>query len=341
MSISGSESTDFQSTEILTAEILTIGIDVGGTSIRAAVVDASGQVLDMAQAPTPQSAKALEDALDRVVRELVSRHDVAAVGLAVAGFITSDRSAVRFAPHLPWVDAPVGTELSARLGLPVVLEHDANAAAYAEHRFGAAAGGRNVVMVAIGTGIGAALLVGGELYRGSYGVAPELGHIQVVPDGRPCACGKRGCWERYCSGTALVDTAIELLAADPAASTVLAREVAVDPGGLTGRRIANAAYDGDPLAMETMAQFTHWLAVGLAMVGDIYDPDLMVIAGGVASSASLFLDEAREQYATLLTGAGHRPLARIRTAQLGEAAGLVGAAALARSVLTEDVSPVR
>lgn len=312
------------------ADILTVGIDVGGTSIRASVVDSDGQVLDMTQAPTPQSARPLEDALDRVVRELVSRHDVAAVGLAVAGFLTSDRTTVRFAPHLPWVDAPVGRDLSARLKLPVVLEHDANAAAYAEHRFGAAAGGRNVVMVAIGTGIGGALLIDGELYRGSYGVAPELGHVQVVPGGRSCACGKRGCWERYCSGTALVDTAIELLAADPAASTVLAREVAVDPGALTGRRIANAAYDGDPLALAAMAEFTGWLAVGLAMIGDVYDPDLVVIAGGVASSAPLFLDEAREQYAHLLTGAKHRPLARIRTAQLGEAAGMVGAAALAR-----------
>ncbi|NMM83157.1 glucokinase [Rhodococcus sp. SRB_17] len=324
-----------------TTDFLTIGIDVGGTSIRASVVDVDGQVLDTAQAPTPQSARSLENALDRVVRELVGRHDVAAVGLAVAGFITLDRTAVRFAPHLPWVDAPVGSDLSARLGLPVVLEHDANAAAYAEHRFGAASGHRNVVMVAIGTGIGAALLVNGELYRGSHGVAPELGHIQVVPDGRPCACGKRGCWERYCSGTALVDTAIELLAADPSASTVLAREVGIDAGGLTGRRIANAAYDGDPIALATMAEFTRWLAVGLAMVGDVYDPDLVVIAGGVASSAPLFLDEAREQYANLLTGAKHRPLARIRSAQLGEAAGMVGAATLARSAVSGPVSPGR
>ncbi|GAA3190043.1 hypothetical protein GCM10020255_088620 [Rhodococcus baikonurensis] len=148
-------------------DILTVGIDVGGTSIRASVVDVDGQVLEMIQAPTPQSARALEDGLDRVVRELVTRHEVSAVGLAVAGFITSDRSSVRFAPHLPWVDAPVGSDLSKRLGLPVVLEHDANAAAFAEHRFGAAAGGRNVVMVAIGTGIGGALLINGELYRES------------------------------------------------------------------------------------------------------------------------------------------------------------------------------
>ncbi|MGW5075366.1 ROK family protein [Rhodococcus sp. NPDC004095] len=311
----------------------TIGVDVGGTSIRAAVVDAAGEVLDTAQAPTPRSAPALEDALDRTLRELISRNEIRAIGLAVAGFVSEDRTIVRFAPHLPWVDVPVARDLGRRLGLPVVLEHDANAAAWAERRFGAATGGGNVVTVAVGTGIGAALLVDGHLYRGSHGVAPELGHLQVVPGGRPCACGKRGCWERYCSGTALVETAIELLAADPSGSTVLAAEVARDPGSLTGRRIAGAARDGDRVAVRTMAEFARWLGVGLAMVADVFDPELIVIAGGVASSAGLFLDEAREHYARALTGAGHRPLARIRTTQLGEAAAMVGAADLARAAL--------
>lgn len=312
-------------------ESLTIGIDVGGTSLRASVVDVHGQVIDSTQSPTPHSAKALEHGLDRAVQELAARHHVSAVGLAVAGFVDSDRTSVRFAPHLPWVNTPVAREMSERIGLPVLLEHDANSAAWAEYRFGAAADGRNVVMVAIGTGIGAALLIDGHIYRGSYGVAPELGHIQVVQDGRVCPCGKRGCWERYCSGTALVDTAVEFLAADRGSSTILAREVFLDPGSLTGRRIASAAQDGDEIARRTMADFARWLGVGLAMVGDVYDPDLIVIAGGVATSSSQFLDVAREHYSQLVTGAGHRPLARIRSTQLGEAAGMIGAADLARS----------
>ncbi|ORL37657.1 glucokinase [Prescottella equi] len=324
---------DVNSVEELTVEELTVGVDVGGTSIRASVVDVRGEVVDTAQAPTPHSADALEQGITRAVRELTSRHRIAAVGLAVAGFVDYDRTTVRFAPHLPWVDAPVARRLGDRLSLPVVLEHDANAAAWAESRFGAAGGGRNVVVVAIGTGIGAALLIDGRLYRGSFGVAPELGHLQVVPDGRMCACGKRGCWERYCSGTALVDTALEMLAAEPSGSTVLARDVAVDPGALTGRRIAAAAREGDPVALATYADFARWLGVGLATVSDIFDPDLVVICGGVGSSASLFLDEAREHYARLVTGAGHRPLARIRHTQLGEAAGMIGAADLARRAL--------
>ncbi len=314
--------------------IPTIGVDVGGTSIRAAVVDVDGQVLDTAQAPTPSSAPALHDALDSTVRDLLSRNEIGAIGLAVAGFVSEDRAVVRFAPHLPWVGTPVARELEERVGVPVVLEHDANAAAWAERRFGAATGGGNVVTVAIGTGIGAALLIDGRLYRGSHGVAPELGHLQVVPDGRHCACGKRGCWERYCSGTALVDTAIELLAADRSGSSVLAATTARDPGSLTGRRIAAAARDGDRVAQHTMADFARWLGVGLAMVADIFDPELVVVAGGVAGSSGLFLDDAREHYARSLTGAGHRPLARIRTTQLGESAALIGAADLAREVLS-------
>lgn len=317
------------------ARPLTVGIDVGGTNIRASVVNGDGEVLDTVQAPTPHSARALEDALDRTVRELCHRHPIGAVGLAVAGFINGDRSTVRFAPHLPWQDTPVAQRLTERLGLPVILEHDANAAMWAEYRFGAAAGGHNSVLVAIGTGIGAALLIDGELYRGTHGVAPELGHLQVVPQGRPCPCGKRGCWERYCSGTALADTAIEMLATDPVHSTVLARDVVRDPGSLTGRRVAGAAQDGDPLAVRVIADFARWLGLGLAFVSDIFDPGLIVIAGGVSSSAPLFLDEAREEYARAITGAGHRPLARIRTTQLGEAAGMIGAAELARATLAE------
>lgn len=315
---------------------LTVGVDIGGTNIRAGVVDAEGEVLDTVHAPTPRSSKALERAVENVVRELMGRHPVAAVGLAVAGFVTRDRKVVRFAPHLPWREAQVGRTLGARLGVPVVLEHDANSAAWAEHRFGAAKGGENVAFVAIGTGIGAALLINGAIYRGSHGIAPELGHIQVVPDGRVCACGKRGCLERYCSGTALVDTAIELLASAPAQphspldSSPLARDIRFDPGSVSGRRITAAAQDGDPLGTLVVAEFARWLGIGLAMVCDTYDPDLIVIGGGVGSSAPMFLDEAREHFARQITGAGHRPLARIRRAQMGEAAAMVGAAELAR-----------
>jgi glucokinase len=319
----------------VTDSALTIGVDVGGTSVRAGVVDAFGNVHDTASAPTPRSVVALEDALAGVITELIARHEVSAVGLALAGFITPDRRTVRFAPHLAWRDAPVSERMSARLKLPVVVEHDANAAALAERHFGAAAGASTVVFIALGTGIGSALLLDGQLFRGAFGVAPELGHLRVVPDGRPCACGKNGCWERYCSGTALATTAVELLARDPSRSPALHRLVAADQGRVTGRLVAAAAREGDPAACAAMAELARWLGEGLALVADVFDPELVVIGGGVSGSAPLFLDEAREHYATRLTGAGRRPLARIRTAQLGEAAAVVGAGQLARELVVK------
>ena len=315
--------------------MLTVGVDVGGTRVRAGVVDAEGEIIDTARTSTPRSETALEAAVAGVVAELAQRHPVGAVGLALAGFVTPDRRGVRFAPHLAWRDAPVADRIADRLGLPVVVEHDVNAAAVAERRFGAAAGAATVVFVALGTGIGAALLLDGELYRGAFGVAPELGHIRVVPDGRPCPCGKDGCWERYCSGTALATTAVELLARDDLHSPVLGRlarpgQAISDPGQITGQRVAAAAREGDPVACAAMAELASWLGEGLALVADVFDPELVVIGGGVSESAPLFLDEAREHYATRLTGRGNRPLARVRVAQLGEAAAVVGAAELAR-----------
>lgn len=318
--------------------MLTVGVDVGGTSVRAGVVDADGAVLDTARAPTPRGEAALEATVARVIHELAARHDVVAAGLAIAGFVTPDRRGVRFAPHLSWRDAPVADRIAVRVGLPVVVEHDANAAALAEQHFGAAAGassarGQITVFIALGTGIGSALLIDGELYRGAHGVAPELGHLRVVPGGRPCPCGKSGCWERYCSGTGLATTAVALLARDPGRSPALRRLVDDDPGHLTGQRVAAAARDGDPVACAAVADLARWLGEGLSLVADVFDPELVVIGGGVSGSAPLYLDDAREHYAACVTGAGRRPLARIRVAQLGEAAAVVGAAALARDAV--------
>ncbi len=307
----------------------TIGVDIGGTSVRAGVVDGYGTVLDTARAPTPTGEAALEEAIASVVGTLCERHKISAVGLAVAGFVAKDRRSVMFAPHLAWRHAPVADRIADDIGLPVVLEHDANAALLAEYRFGAARGAKVAVLVAIGTGIGGALLLGGTPFRGAYGVAPELGHLTLVPGGRPCSCGKSGCWERYCSGTALSASAVELLARHPGRSTVLAREASGDSRAITGRKVAAAARDGDPLAQLAMADLASWLGEGLALIADVYDPEIVVIAGGVSESAPLFLDDARDHYKAAITGAGYRPLARIRTAQLGDDAGLVGAATLA------------
>ncbi|MDI2031001.1 ROK family protein [Saccharopolyspora sp. TS4A08] len=299
--------------------MLTIGVDVGGTSARAAVVDEHGQILRTHRVPTPKTGAELNSAIADTVRVLTDTYPVDGVGLAVAGFVSEDLRVVRFAPHLPWRHVAVADELSHRLGLPVVLEHDANAAAVAEQRFGAAVGARVAALVAIGTGIGGALVINGEVFRGAFGVAPELGHLRLVPDGRECPCGKRGCWERYCSGTALAATAADLGAT----------------GLPTGVDVARAADAGDELAQRAMHDLARWLGEGLALVADVYDPEVVVISGGVSDSAHLFLDRAREHYAAAVTGSGHRPLARVRVAHHGDPAAMIGAAAIARQhVLT-------
>lgn len=301
-----------------------IGVDVGGTSVRAGVVDAHGSVLDTARGATPSGEVELEDVICSTIETLRRKHSVSAVGLAVAGFVGNDRRSVMFAPHLAWRAAPVADRVADRIGLPVVLEHDANAAALAEYHFGALRGAHVGLLIAIGTGIGGALLIDGKLFRGAHGVAPELGHLRLVPGGRPCPCGKSGCWERYCSGTALSATAVDLLARHP--SSTLVREAARDSRALTGRKVAAAAREGDPVALRAMADLAKWLGEGLALVADVYDPELIVIAGGVSESGPLFLDDARDRYRAVVTGTGHRPLARLRIGHLGDDAGLVGAA---------------
>jgi glucokinase len=300
--------------------VLTVGVDVGGTSVRAAVVDEHGEILQTHRVRTPGTGDELNTAIAETVRVLSDRYPVTGVGLAVAGFVSEDLRVVRFAPHLAWRHVAVADELAARLGLPVVLEHDANAAAVAEQRFGTAVGARVVALVAIGTGIGGALVIGGDVYRGAHGVAPELGHLRLVPDGRRCPCGKRGCWERYCSGTALAATAMQLRGQQPSSL----------PTEPTGVEVARAAEAGDPVALRAVDELAHWLGEGLALVADVYDPEVVVISGGVSDSAHLFLNKAREHYAAAVTGAGHRPLAQVRVAHYGDPAAMIGAAAIAR-----------
>ncbi len=324
----------------MTGTTFNIGIDIGGTSVRAAVIDDKCQVVASRRASTPHTVPDTEDVLSGLIVALAQEYEVGAAGLAVAGFVSTDRSRVMFAPHLAWRGDPVPARLTARLSLPVVMDHDVNSAAWAEYRAGAAQGSPVALLVALGTGIGAGLVIDGSIYRGAHGVAPELGHVVVVPGGRPCPCGKLGCWERYCSGTALAQTAGELMAGRPAgpdpflpvldvgvrAASPLAR---VAPAAVTGTMVAAAAAAGDPVALAAMADLSRWLGVGLAMATDILDPEVIVIGGGVAAAAPWYLPGAQADLSAAITGAGHRPEPRVVVAQFGDRAGIIGAALLA------------
>jgi glucokinase len=315
---------------------LAIGIDIGGTKVAGGVVDTGGNITHRARRETPHRSKSpsvVEDTIVDVVDELmhiVGSKTVAAVGIGAAGFVAADRATVVFAPHLSWRHEPLQETLQKRVAVPISVDNDANAAVWAEWKFGAAQGETHVMMITLGTGIGGGILVNGQVQRGRFGIAGEFGHMQVVPGGHRCECGNRGCWEQYASGNALVREARSLLSADsPIASDLLDR-VEGQAANLTGPLITQAARDGDPTARELLSEIGSWLGVGIANLAAAFDPGMFVIGGGVSAAGDLLLEPAREAFKRRLTGRGYRPEARIVAALLGNDAGLIGAADLAR-----------
>lgn len=310
---------------------LTVGIDVGGTKIAGGVVDESGHVVAETRRESPaEVVDAITDDIADIVAEFRSDHEVVAVGVAAAGFLDRDRDRIMFAPNLAWRDEPLGRLVHERVQLPTVLENDANAAAWAEHRFGAGRDARTLVMAAIGTGIGGGLVIDGQLFRGGFGVGAEFGHMRVVPEGRLCACGLLGCWEAYGSGTGLTIRAQELAASDPGSAAVLLELAGGVVESIEGRMVSEAAQQGDPAALQCFEELARWIGEGLASLAAILDPDVIVLGGGVAESPELDLDLVIKAFGPAETGFGHRPQPAIRLAELGNSAGLIGAADLAR-----------
>jgi glucokinase len=310
---------------------LTIGIDIGGTKVAAGVVDESGTVLATLRRRTPSRDPAsVIDVVVEVVSQLRVDHEIEAVGIGAAGFVDAKRATMLFAANLAWRDAPIRDEISARLDVPVIVENDANAAAWGEYRFGAGEGQPDVVVLTIGTGIGGGLILNGALHRGRFGIAGEPGHVRVVPGGRLCGCGNRGCFEQYCSGTALVRAAREVAQERPADAIRLLELAGGDVAGIDGPVVTKAAQEGDPAAVDCFQEIGRWLGQGMADIAALLDPGRYVIGGGVADAGELLLGVARDTYAAVLTGRGYRPLADVVPAGLGSLAGLIGAADLAR-----------
>jgi glucokinase len=310
---------------------LAIGVDIGGTKVAAGVVDENGAVIDSVRRPTPsRHVDETERVIAEAVRELRERYDVVAVGIGAAGWIAEDRATVLFSPHLAWRNEPLRDALSERVGVPVVVENDANAAAWAEYRYGVGKDAKVLVCVTRGTGIGGGLVVGGVLYRGASGVGCEYGHMAVVPSGRRCACGNRGCWEMYASGTALARDAVELAEVSPVAAHRLLELAGGDPAAMTGQLVTEAAREGDPAAVEIYTAMGVWLGRGLANLAAVIDPTMFVIGGGVSQAGDLLIRPARDAFRSALPGRGFRPEARVELASLGPEAGLIGAADLAR-----------
>ena len=309
---------------------LTVGVDIGGTKIAAGLVDEKGHVVAQERTVSPAKHPAeIVRTIGELVRSLGHAGEVEAVGASAAGFVDKQRATLVFAPNLAWRDEPLKQHLERELDLPVVVENDANAAAWGEFTFGAAEDAENLLMLTIGTGVGGGVVLDGELVRGGFGMGGEVGHIRMVPGGVRCGCGNLGCLESYGSGSALVRMTREEAAVSPDRARRLLERAGGDVEQITGPLITQAAQDGDPFAVEQLAELGDWLGQGIATLAAVLDPSVVVIGGGVAEAGDLLLDPIRRSYVDNVTVAGHRPILEVRRAMLPNA-GLVGVADLAR-----------
>jgi glucokinase len=311
---------------------LTIGVDIGGTKVLGGVVDPDGTVIATCRRDTPAGdVAATRDVIIDVVKDLSAEHKVDAVGIGAAGWIDATRSTVLFAPNLAWRDEPLRDYVAKAVNLPVVVENDANVAAWAEFRYGAAADAEDsMVMFTVGTGIGGGIVLGGGLVRGAHGIAAEIGHMLAVPDGHVCGCGRHGCIEQYASGNALVRFARAGAQAEPERAALLLGKADGKVENITGPIVTSAAQAGDEVAIDAFSQIGYWLGQGLADLVQILDPQVLVVGGGVIDAGDLLMTPARQSYLDSLAQRGRLPVAELRAAKMGNVAGLVGAADLAR-----------
>ncbi|GAA1966609.1 ROK family glucokinase [Agromyces allii] len=307
-----------------------IGIDIGGTKIAGAVVDEAGGIVRSERVPTPAGdSQLLEDAVVEMIRTLSDgAADDVVVGVAAAGFIDAAQSTVYYAPNIDWRNEPFRAKLEARVGATVVVDNDANAAGWAEFRFGAGRMVSDMVMLTIGTGVGGAIVAGDRLFRGGFGAGAELGHLRVVPGGLPCGCGQRGCIEMYGSGRALLRMANEI--ADAGGIGLQLARARETSGALDGGIVGKMIEAEDPGAIAALRQLGHWLGEASASISAVLDPQRFVFGGGVAAAGELLLGPIREAYLEHLPARGYHPEPDFVIAELVNDAGVVGAADLAR-----------
>lgn len=313
---------------------LLLGVEVGGTTLRVALAASPRGIVARRSLPTPaaKGPEALVDIIAGAVDDLLREAGgvVGAAGVGFAGPLDPRTGVVLDSPHLrAFRDVPLRALLEARLGVPVALDNCENVAALAEHRLGAGKGAREMVYVAVGTGIGAGIIHNGRLHHGARGAAGEVGHMLLMPDGPACACGKRGCWESLVSGPAIARDAKERLAKGDASA--LRRLAGGDPARVTSELVAQAAQSGDTLAREVLARAARYLGVGLANVVTALDPEVVVVGGGVAQVGDALLAPAfAEARRNMYPFQAQR--VRLAASTLGDAAGVTGALLLAGGV---------
>lgn len=318
------------------AETAVIGVDVGGTGTKAGIVDRSGTVLARSERPTDPTAGT--KGIIAVVEDLLQRAggvdaEIAAVGIGAAGFVDAASGSITFSPNLTYDDPEIATAVGARVDLPVIVDNDANAAAWGEGKFGTAKGSSNFALLTLGTGIGSGFVVDGRLVRGLTGAGAEFGHTVIDPSGPRCTCGLKGCLEQVASGTAIARMARELAAGD-ASTSILSFAGSVDD--ITAEHVAKAAREYDDVARNVLRLAGTALGMGLSNVVNIFDPEMIVLSGSVIGAGEPYLGPARDTLVRM-TQAQRRRAMRLDVTTLGHDAGVVGAAALAFDERVEGI----
>ncbi|MGH2679951.1 MAG: ROK family protein [Actinomycetota bacterium] len=304
-----------------------VGVDIGGTKIAALRVTVGGGVEAATEIATPSTDQAaalpaIEAAVTTVLDDTVT-----AIGVGMAGLVDVRSGVLLSTPNLTWRDVRLGEGLAERFGLPVTVDNDATAAAWAESRLGASRGHADSLFVGVGTGIGGGIVSAGRLVRGAHGLAGEIGHVIVEPGGPRCGCGNHGCWEQVASGAAIARAGRR--AVTEHAGSGVARMAANDPGRVTGELVTEAARAGDEVAAAILAEVARRLGDGIAGLVNVLDPEIVVVGGGVADAGDLLLGPARDAFLDAVEGADVRPPVPIVPAALGNDAGAIGAALLA------------
>jgi glucokinase len=309
----------------------TVGLDIGGTKVLGVLLDADGKVLREQRQLSPHAGvDALVATAAAIVAELAEPG--VPVGVGAAGLVTHEGH-VLYSPNLPTIrDAPLSDAMRAATKHPLVVDNDANVAARGEVAYGAAKGLQHALMVTLGTGIGGGLLLNGQLYRGAHGFGAEIGHMTVERGGPLCACGERGHWEAIASGSALGRMARELVEDGAGARILAAAGGSIE--AITGVHVEEAVRAGDVDARALMARYADNVSIGLAALANVLDPELIVIAGGMVELGPILFEPLHASFLRHVEGAAFRPKIPIVPALLGERAGAVGAAVLARELLT-------
>lgn len=311
-----------------------VGVDLGGTKVLAGVVDGAGRVVRRSREDTrSEDVHSMVEGVRRVVASVADDAPVSGIGVAVAGFVDITQSRVLVAPNLGLTDVPLRRMLEDAIGAPVTLENDSNAAAWGEFRYGAARGREECLVVTVGTGVGAGLILDGRLRRGATGVAGEVGHLPADRGGLLCGCGRHGCLEQYASGSALVRNTRHLLDERGPETLALLDRLDGDVAALTGPDVTDAAQDGDRFARGQLAVIGSWLGEVLAGLITVLDLDTVVLGGGVAEAGGLLIEPAERALNASLVQRPGMTRVRVIPAELGTDAGIIGAADLARSAV--------